>query len=225
MIHRDYNWLGGSPDGITTDGILLEVKCPVTRKIVMGEVPHHYLSQVLLNLEICDLEIAHFIEFIPGNSDTDFIINIVEVKRDREWFSKELIVMKKFWDDVLFYRKEGIHKHPKFRPPRQKKPKEQGITINIDIKTSKCLNKLELLDKLLNRYEVQFWRANRLVLQKLYACRVGGHNIIDYDLLSVSVNVNIISLWISHDDFSFTSFQSVYRFLIEGRLDKQRLIA
>ena len=61
LLHKDYPWLGGSPDGITTDGILLEVKCPIKRKIVMGEVPHHYLSQVLLNLEICNLELAHFI--------------------------------------------------------------------------------------------------------------------------------------------------------------------
>ena len=48
----------------------------------MGEVPHHYLSQVLLNLEICDLEIAHFIEFVPGNSDNDYVLNVVEVRRD-----------------------------------------------------------------------------------------------------------------------------------------------
>jgi putative phage-type endonuclease len=130
LIHRDYDWLGGSPDGITTDGILLEVKCPLKRKIVMGEVPEHYLSQVLLNLEICDLEMGHFIEFIPGNSDNDFVMNVVEVKRNREWFSKELPKMKEFWDNVLKYREEGIQKHPKYRPPRAKK--EEGITLNID---------------------------------------------------------------------------------------------
>ena len=115
LIHPDHDWLGGSPDGITTDGILLEVKCPLSRKIVMGEVPHHYLSQVLLNLEICDLELAHFIEFIPGNSDTDFQINIVEVKRDREWFAEQLPKMKEFWDSVVNCRKNGIESHPKYK--------------------------------------------------------------------------------------------------------------
>ena len=129
LLHRDYSWLGGSPDGITTDGILLEVKCPVKRKIVMGEVPHHYLSQVLLNLEICDLELAHFIEFIPGNSDDEFVMNVVEVKRDREWFSTNFLKIKEFWDSVLFYRKEGIQKHPKYRPPRKKEP--EGITLDL----------------------------------------------------------------------------------------------
>jgi len=131
LIHRDHDWLGGSPDGITKDGILLEVKCPLKRKIVMGEVPEHYLSQVLLNLEICDLEMGHFIEFIPGNSDTDFVLNVVEVKRDRKWFSKELPKMREFWESVLKYRAEGIQKHPKYRPPRSKAP--EGITLDIGV--------------------------------------------------------------------------------------------
>ena len=120
LIHPDYPWLGGSPDGITTDGILLEVKCPLKRKIVHGEVPHHYLSQVLLNLEICDLEMAHFIEFVPGNADDNYEINIVEVPRDREWFARELPKMKDFWDNVLKYRKEGIEQHPRYKSYKEK---------------------------------------------------------------------------------------------------------
>ena len=130
LIHPEYSWLGGSPDGITTDGILLEVKCPIKRKIVMGEVPSHYLSQVLLNLEICDLEIAHFIEYLPGNSDDDYIINIVEIKRNKIWFSKELPKMKAFWDSIVFYREKGIHTHPKYKPPRIKKI-DTGITLDL----------------------------------------------------------------------------------------------
>jgi putative phage-type endonuclease len=129
LIHREYSWLGGSPDGITTDGILLEVKCPLKRKIVMGEVPHHYLSQVLLNLEICDLELAHFIEFVPGNSDDSFQINVVEVKRDREWFSREMPKMKDFWDSILKYRSEGIHTHPKYRV--RKTTARGGVTLDL----------------------------------------------------------------------------------------------
>jgi len=125
LIHPEHSWLGGSPDGITTDGILLEVKCPMRRKIVMGEVPHHYLSQVLLNLEICNLELAHFIEFIPPSTENgeDYTINIVEVQRDREWFSKELPKMREFWEDVLKYRKEGIEAHPKWKKSQERRAK------------------------------------------------------------------------------------------------------
>jgi len=130
LIHPHYSWLGGSPDGITTDGILLEVKCPLTRPIIQGEVPEHYLSQVLLNLEICDLEMAHFIEFKPGNSDNDYIINIVEVPRDREWFANKLPIMKEFWDSVLEYRIKGIDSHPNYQQ-RKRKSENNGITLDL----------------------------------------------------------------------------------------------
>jgi putative phage-type endonuclease len=139
LIHKDYPWLGGSPDGITTDGILLEVKCPLKRKIVHGEVPHHYLSQVLLNLEICDLEVAHFIEFVPGNSDDSYEINIVEVLRDREWFRTNIDKIKEFWDSVIEYRNKGVEKHPKYKNykersnniKRSREYTKQGLTLNI----------------------------------------------------------------------------------------------
>jgi putative phage-type endonuclease len=137
IIHPEHSWLGGSPDGITTDGILLEVKCPLRRKIVHGEVPHHYLSQVLLNLEICNLDIAHFIEFVPGNSDNDYEINIVEIKRDHDWFKRKMPVMKEFWDSVVYYRKNGIENHPKYKTykersdNRKKESVDNGIILDI----------------------------------------------------------------------------------------------
>jgi putative phage-type endonuclease len=130
LIHPEYSWIGGSPDGITEDGILLEVKCPLRRKIVMGEIPHHYRSQVLLNLEICDLEIAHFIEFVPGNADNEFQINVVEVKRDREWFTNCLPQIKSFWDSVLLYRVIGIEKHPKWKVKKKAETKIKLIKDN-----------------------------------------------------------------------------------------------
>ncbi len=144
LIHPEHPWLGGSPDGITTDGILLEVKCPLKRKIVHGEVPHHYLSQVLLNLEICNLEVAHFIEFCPGSSDDDYEINIVEVKRDREWFSENLPKMRDFWENVLKYREQGIKNHPKYRAPVSRAKDVPGETLNLKPKTNAFSNFLQI---------------------------------------------------------------------------------
>jgi len=120
IMHPDYPWLGGSPDGITTDGILLEVKCPPKREIIMGEIPHHYRSQVLLNMEVCNLDTAHFIEYRPGKSDNDFILNVVEVKRDREWFAEKVIEMKNFWDQVVEYRQRGIEAHPRYKSYKER---------------------------------------------------------------------------------------------------------
>jgi hypothetical protein len=86
-------------------------------------------------LEICDLEVAHFIEFIPGKADNDYEINIVEVHRDREWFKENVNKMKEFWDSVLKYRDLGIQSHPKFKNTSTKRKKtndeEDGVTLDI----------------------------------------------------------------------------------------------
>lgn len=45
FVSLEHKWLGGSPDGVTTDGILVEVKCPISRPI-KDEVPVYYIPQV-----------------------------------------------------------------------------------------------------------------------------------------------------------------------------------
>lgn len=78
VIHPKYRFLGASPDGIVGKyksdgksltkyvGRMLEIKCPVTRKIETdGEIyggicPKYYWVQVQLQLECCDLEECDF---------------------------------------------------------------------------------------------------------------------------------------------------------------------
>lgn len=60
--HKEYDWLGASPDGITTDGIMIEIKCPFRRKI-SGIPPFYYWIQVQLQLEVCNLEYCDFVEY------------------------------------------------------------------------------------------------------------------------------------------------------------------
>ena len=43
--HPLYSWIGGSPDGIASDGNLIEIKCPVTREIT-HDIPEHYYPQL-----------------------------------------------------------------------------------------------------------------------------------------------------------------------------------
>ena len=129
--HRQYPWLGASPDGVTEDGLLIEIKCPLTRKIE-AKVPKHYWPQVQLQLEITDLEECDFVQYRPAKTEgaePEFVV--VRIKRDREWFARELPKMKEFWDSVLKYRIEGIEAHPKYRKPVKRKAKESGITLDI----------------------------------------------------------------------------------------------
>lgn len=118
---KEYYWLAGSPDGIAiskidnnSEPVLLEVKCPYRRKIKFGKIPEYYVPQVQLNLFICDLKVADFIEYLPPKT-----MNIVRVYRDKKWLLKNLPILEKFWKEVEYYRENDIKLHAKF--PKQKR--------------------------------------------------------------------------------------------------------
>ena len=119
--NNDYYWMAGSPDGIAIDKdnrdaepVLLEVKCPYRRKIKFGKIPEYYLPQVQLNLFICDLKVADFIEYLPPNT-----MNIVRVYRDQKWLDKNVPVLQAFWKEVEYYRKDDIKTHPLYPKPKR----------------------------------------------------------------------------------------------------------
>ena len=59
--HPFIDHLGASPDGITNEGVMLEIKCPVSRKIT-GIPPQYYWCQVQGQLEVCELDRCDFLE-------------------------------------------------------------------------------------------------------------------------------------------------------------------
>lgn len=61
LPHPRIPFLGASPDGITTEGIMLEIKCPYSRKIT-GIPSEQYWTQVQGQLEICELDYCDFFE-------------------------------------------------------------------------------------------------------------------------------------------------------------------
>lgn len=105
--HPKYHWLGASPDGVTEDGLLIEIKCPLTRKIE-PKIPKHYLPQVQLQLEITDLEECDFIQYRPGSEGRPEEFVVVRVARDREWFAKNLPAMQAAWDRIVAGREKGL---------------------------------------------------------------------------------------------------------------------
>ena len=137
--HPLYNWLGGSPDGITESGKLLEIKCPLRRKIT-DEVPVHYMPQLQLLMEILNLEECDFIQYKPEEltwpNPSEFVVT--NVKRSREWFEEQLPVMDAFWKRVLWYRANGgveelLPKPKKARVSRKKiVEKEQCKIVDCD---------------------------------------------------------------------------------------------
>ena len=87
--------------------LLATALAALTRKIE-PVVPKHYVAQIQLNMEILDLEECDFIQYRPaeGESPEEFVV--VNVKRDREWFARNIDKMKAFWDGVLEGRKNGF---------------------------------------------------------------------------------------------------------------------
>lgn len=61
IAHPVHPFVGASPDGICSNGVMLEIKNPYSRKIV-GIPPIHYWIQMQIQLEVCDLELCDFLE-------------------------------------------------------------------------------------------------------------------------------------------------------------------
>jgi putative phage-type endonuclease len=101
--HPVYSWLGGSPDGVTESGKLIEIKCPVSRKIT-SIVPSYYIPQVQILMEILDLEECDFIQYKPDGPE--YIVT--NIKRDREWFDSVKPRLETFWNRVLERRTQPL---------------------------------------------------------------------------------------------------------------------
>ena len=83
LPHSRLGWLSASPDGITTDGVMVEIKCPYSRKISEGNIPIHYWCQIQIQLETADLEQCDFLECeIKEITEDDFFNKVCKEKQD-----------------------------------------------------------------------------------------------------------------------------------------------
>jgi putative phage-type endonuclease len=61
ISHKYYNFIGASPDGICSNGTMLEIKNPYSREIV-GIPPKYYWIQMQIQMEVFDLWKCDFLE-------------------------------------------------------------------------------------------------------------------------------------------------------------------
>ena len=71
LKHPDIDIIGASPDGITQDGIMIEIKAPYSR-VINGLIPSNYWIQMQLQLEVCDLDECHFVEIKSSMYDSEY---------------------------------------------------------------------------------------------------------------------------------------------------------
>jgi putative phage-type endonuclease len=110
IVHDEYPWLAASPDGITARGYCVEIKCPLRRKIIPGEVPHHYYPQIQVQMEVCNVDFCYFIQYKPGfmNDDGKPFIDITVVERDRLWFEARKNILLGFYTELMERKKTHI---------------------------------------------------------------------------------------------------------------------
>jgi len=106
LVHDKLPWLAASPDGVTTRGFAIEIKCPTKRKINPGHIPHHYYPQVQVQMEVCDLPATYFIQYKPGflMHDGKPFVDITVVERDRTWFENNVGSLQAFWEEYMSLR-------------------------------------------------------------------------------------------------------------------------
>lgn len=141
--NKEYDFLAGSPDGIVEsvydkdeEPILLEVKCPFRRPIKDGYIPIYYYPQVQLNLFICDLSIADFIEFCPKSNK----LNIVRISKDMKWINENVPKLIEFWKEVELYREIGIENHEEYK---KKKIRDEKRELNKKLKEQNKIQKID----------------------------------------------------------------------------------
>lgn len=62
LVHDQIKYYGASPDGITSTGVLVEIKCPKTR-VIDGKIPERYISQMQGQMAVCGLKECDYAEF------------------------------------------------------------------------------------------------------------------------------------------------------------------
>jgi putative phage-type endonuclease len=125
--HPTIPWLGASPDGVTDDGILVEIKTPASRIPVQGQVPDHIMPQLQIGMEVLGLEKAHLVEYVlpPHSKDSDVgYILITEVDRDRAWFRRWGAVLEESYERFEhLWKVEGVPLRSSVDEPTRPTPK------------------------------------------------------------------------------------------------------
>jgi putative phage-type endonuclease len=98
VVHHQYEWLKASLDGITLDGIPIEIKCPgrnAHSDALEGRVPDYYWPQVQHILLVVGAARLDYVSFDGAN------IVIVPVEQDTAYQSELLETECQFWRCVV----------------------------------------------------------------------------------------------------------------------------
>jgi len=118
------HWSGASPDGITSDDAVLEIKCPFSKRKdlapdfkPLAEQPHYY-AQVQLEMMAAGKTSAYFAQYRPAIGDVfgdDYAPEIVEIETiaaDPWWISENIPRLEAFYALYLSELENPAHIEP-----------------------------------------------------------------------------------------------------------------
>lgn len=109
VAHPKYTWLGGTLDGIIEleDGrvFVMEVKCPLKRRIIDGLIPSYYMSQVQTYMFITGLNACVFVQYKPKMGPrSKEKLDLTLIKADEWYIPIRLRILKQFRDRMVIWR-------------------------------------------------------------------------------------------------------------------------
>jgi putative phage-type endonuclease len=141
---------GASPDGINELGIMMEIKCPYSRKIVDGVIPDKYKMQIQGQLAVCKLKECDYIECVFKSLDSveDYLA------------LEEGNVVEKHGVIAEFYNQKGEYVYY-YSEPNQT-PKECVDEICDSLRTANICKEVHLK---FSKYT--YWRLDEMIIQRV----------------------------------------------------------
>ena len=86
LVNDKIDNFGASPDGITDEGIMIEIKCPYSREIIDKVIPDKYYYQMQGQMAVCELDICDYIEckFKTFNTIDEYIDYVNDNDNDND---------------------------------------------------------------------------------------------------------------------------------------------
>ena len=140
---------GASPDGINELGIMIEIKCPFSRRIIDDVIPHKYEMQMQGQLAVCCLEECDYIEceFATYEDEEEYLLNIA-----KDSVMNHGVIAEFLNDNKEYYY---LYSDNKLTP--------EGAIANIE----EQLANLESL-KIQQHFKKTYWYLKKMNVQKVY---------------------------------------------------------
>jgi len=98
-ISEEYPWIGASPDGLVSDGAVLEIKCPFSKRdggeFKTALLQPQYYAQMQFEMLVTGRKKCHFYQWSTINSSLE------TVEYSQAWFDNSLPKLKAFYDSYL----------------------------------------------------------------------------------------------------------------------------